>query len=113
VNDKQTAELRYLATLVRSRQIRQSTIALATGVHQSQVSRILSGRMRRSSKNVQILCKYANLYQQQERGNTVPSADALCEALLRVWDGTHAHAEALIKTMEAIQAVQDAIRRGK
>ncbi len=37
----------------------QMEIARATGIHQSQISRILSGNIRRSSRNVLRLCKYA------------------------------------------------------
>lgn len=48
-----------LATHVASRNITQQAIALATGVHQSQISRILSGEVRRASKNVIKICKYA------------------------------------------------------
>lgn len=51
--------LHLLADRVLSGQLSQSQVAEATGVHQSQVSRILSGEARRASKNVLRLCKFA------------------------------------------------------
>lgn len=55
----QIALLDTLRHLVSIKEIRQLEISLATGVHQSQISRILSGSVQRSSKNVQKLCSYA------------------------------------------------------
>lgn len=48
-----------LRTAVSQRQITQSEIAVATGVNQSQVSRILAGPVKRFSENVQKLCAFA------------------------------------------------------
>lgn len=54
-----TAMLDALKALISSGIASQSDISRATGVHQSQISRILSGNVRRLSKNVQKLCTYA------------------------------------------------------
>lgn len=51
-----------LAKAVAGKKVTQTTISLATGVHQSQVSRILSGEVKRASKNVKRLCNYYNLH---------------------------------------------------
>ena len=51
--------LRLLADRVLSGELSQIQVAEATGVHQSQVSRILAGEARRASKNVLRLCKFA------------------------------------------------------
>ncbi|MFM0187998.1 hypothetical protein PQR25_19570 [Paraburkholderia nemoris] len=107
---EQTAELRYLAALVGARQITQATIASATGVHQSQISRILSGQIRRSSKNVYVLCKYAVSLRREVRNGDGHAAEALSATVLRVWDGTQHHADALIELLEALRAVQNIIR---
>ncbi|HEX7908671.1 MAG TPA: helix-turn-helix transcriptional regulator [Paraburkholderia sp.] len=109
-NPEQTAELRYLAALVGARQITQSVIASATGIHQSQISRILSGQIRRSSKNVQELCKYAISLRREVRYDDGRAAEALSATILRVWDGTQHHADALIELLEALRAVQNIIR---
>lgn len=55
----QQSMINALRDLVLSGETTQSEVSQVTGVHQSQISRILSGNVRRSSKNVQKLCKYA------------------------------------------------------
>jgi transcriptional regulator with XRE-family HTH domain len=54
--------LNRLAEAVASNAVTQQTISEATGVHQSQISRILSGKVRRVSKNVLRLCNFYNLH---------------------------------------------------
>lgn len=54
--------LTLLAIAVSARKVTQEEIAKATGVHQSQVSRILSGQPKKESKNVRRLCKYYELH---------------------------------------------------
>lgn len=56
---EQIALLTQLASDVVCRKISQKKIAADTGVHQSQISRILSGQVKRASRNVQTLCNYA------------------------------------------------------
>lgn len=51
-----------LAKAVAAKEITQTSISRATGIHQSQVSRILSGDVKRASKNVQLLCKFSDLH---------------------------------------------------
>lgn len=53
------AKLNALRALISSGSISQLEVAKATGVHQSQISRILAGNIRRASKNVGKLCNYA------------------------------------------------------
>lgn len=55
----QSAQLLLLSDYMDRKQLTQQELALATGVHQSQVSRILAGRARRTSRNLLKLCKYA------------------------------------------------------
>lgn len=51
-----------LAKAVADKKTTQTCISEATGVHQSQVSRILSGNAKRASKNVRRLCSFYNLH---------------------------------------------------
>lgn len=74
--------------------VSQSDIARATGVHQSQVSRILAGAARRASPNVLLLCKFANEMGQFTTTNPASNL-VLMDALRAVWDGTEAHAQAI------------------
>lgn len=51
--------LHTLAKQASAGSLTQAALADATGVHQSQISRILAGKVRHASKNVLKLCKYA------------------------------------------------------
>lgn len=59
LHPNQAELLAALARHVALRKTTQQALAEETGVHQSQVSRILAGDARRASKNVLKLCKYA------------------------------------------------------
>lgn len=90
-----------LTAIFKSKKWNQSRIAMESGIHQSQVCRILSGKFKRCSKSVLILCKYANLSLVQK--NTDPRAnEQLMKALSLAWDGTDAHAEMIAKLLITI-----------
>lgn len=83
------AELSLLTSLriaVADRRITQQEIAHATGVNQSQVSRILAGQCKRSSGNVAALCRFAvERFSFPELGESAPAsvrAHALVDALM-------------------------------
>jgi transcriptional regulator with XRE-family HTH domain len=59
LQSEQLRQIQALAKAVSSRSLSQKALAEATGVHQSQISRILAGQVRFASKNVVKLCKYA------------------------------------------------------
>jgi predicted XRE-type DNA-binding protein len=98
-------ELRTLDCLrhaVAVRSITQSGIAAATGVDQSQVSRILAGRIKRVSANVSKLCRFAS--QLQDVAAVDPADNVvLMQALRIVWDGTVAHAEAIAQVILSLR----------
>jgi transcriptional regulator with XRE-family HTH domain len=52
--------LSKLSYFLKDTKIGQKEVEAATGVHQSQISRIISGNVRRASPNVLRLCKYAD-----------------------------------------------------
>ncbi len=85
--------LDFLRDAFRSRRVSLKDIGGRTGVHVSQVSRILSGDIRRVSVNVKKICKFANELSVGMR----PKRDLnyLIETLKIVWDGTPEGAEAL------------------
>jgi transcriptional regulator with XRE-family HTH domain len=56
---EQVGQLALLSKYLSKKQLTQIELARATGVHQSQISRILAGNVRRASKNVIKLCRYA------------------------------------------------------
>ncbi|WP_425497371.1 helix-turn-helix domain-containing protein [Paraburkholderia fynbosensis] len=59
MDSKNEEQLSWLRAAVSERRLTQSQIAAATGVDQSQVSRILAGRAKRNSENVTALCAFA------------------------------------------------------
>lgn len=101
--------LSWLTAEVRARRLSQIEIATASGVHQSQISRILAGKARRASANVRKLCKYATSLRQGASAQTLAGPDskvAIDHAVMRVWDGSSEHASALVELLEAVDRVQ-------
>lgn len=80
----------------------QSEIARGARIHQSQVSRIMSGDFTRiTSQSVIRLCEFARIT------TTVPEplSSALHQSLRAVWDGTKAQEKALVKLLRAADAL--------
>lgn len=104
-SDIQSA-LGKLRLLVSSKEISQTEISLATGVDQSQISRILAGQVRRVSANVLEICKFASSFEGSR--NRDPSESAvLMSALRTVWDGTPAHAEAIASVLLSLRKFKE------
>jgi len=108
---KATAEVaRARRALVRLG-ARASTVQVAadTGIHQSQVSRLLRGQFHRLSRNVRLLLAYAA---QRGRAPAAQGADAakasVIRAALRTWDATPEGAQALVRLLRSVQD----LRRG-
>jgi predicted transcriptional regulator len=81
-------ELRRIFSLYSKNQL---DIAESTGVHQSQVSRILRGAFKlTTSHNVIRLCEYAEkCATQKEPPRRVRDSEAIMNALEDVWNGSH------------------------
>lgn len=101
--------LEALKASVEARHIGLKHISEATGVHISQVSRILSGKIKRGSKNVEKICKFAKISDLQQ--NSTVSEELLLKAIKEVWDGTNEHAIALVNFLAAINRYQVDIQR--
>jgi len=101
--------IQRLSSDVRQGSLTQQQISDATGVDQSQVSRILAGNMRRVSENVEKLCNYAKTldtpYERDEQ-----SKQDLIKALLQLWDGTPVHAITLKQLLHAIGQTQSTFK---
>lgn len=103
------AQLDALRDAVKSHMVDLKTISQATGVHVSQISRVLAGEAKRVSPNVEKICKFA-----KEAG--FASCDSAGEEVLRkaiadVWDGTAVHAQALAQILRAIDLYVVSSRR--
>lgn len=86
--------------------LHQLQIQAATGVHQSQISRILAGDFKFVTPKVEALCKFAGVNYAKNRsvsprGDVLPTAgpDRPHTTVLRafevVWDGSPRHADAI------------------
>ncbi len=80
----------------------QKELAIATGVHQSQISRMLSGSAKRVSKNLVKVFEYLeNLHGGYANKSEIPRV--LKDAIQFSWDGTPGHAEALARVIISLR----------
>ena len=97
---------RSLAALGR----RASTVDIAarTGIHQSQVSRLLRGQFRRVSPNVRRLLECARdsgRVSSRER-TEVQAKQAVIRAALNTWDATPEGARALVRLLRSVAGLR-------
>lgn len=88
------SQLERLRIAVQAGELSQTTISLETGIHQSQVSRILSGHGKLASKNTLKLCKYSSDLHNLD-SSSKPIDQRLLNAISKVWDGSTEHAAAI------------------
>jgi len=97
---------RSLAALAR----RAQTIELAerTGIHQSQVSRLLRGQFRRVSPNVRKLLECAGTPQKRpsREQSALQGKQAVVRAALRTWDATPEGARALVRLLRSVEGLR-------
>jgi transcriptional regulator with XRE-family HTH domain len=95
------------AALARARAQRlgltQDDIALALGLAQSQVSRLLAGRIKRRSRAFDDLCGYLEKHISSGSAEIAPE---LREAVLETWDGTPTHAHSLAAVIRALSLLK-------
>lgn len=84
----------------------QNGIALALGISQSQVSRVLSGRARRRSSVFAAVCKYVHSSVAAQPADALRHHPELMEAVADVWDGTTDHAQALALVIRSLGALR-------
>lgn len=99
------SELQRARASARSLGLRQRDIAEATGLSQSQVSRILRGRRIRSSDSTEAVCIYVRSKLQPIDLEDVQACTPLMSALSKVWNGTNQHAMALSAVIESLGAL--------
>lgn len=91
-----------LAARIRSEGITQTQLAVAIEASQSQVSRILSGRIVRHTKLLDRLCAYARHRLNFGKHSDVRRNAELMAALADVWDGSDEHAHALAQIIRSL-----------
>ncbi len=97
--------------LVNAGKLTQVEIQEHTGVHQSQISRILAGKAKRSSRNVESLCKYARNLTAAEGSSALVGASELQGMVLKIWNGTGQHAQAISDVLMALDRLQNCVAR--
>ena len=100
---------RSLAALGR----RASTVDIAarTGIHQSQVSRLLRGQFRRVSPNVRRLLDYKP--EVKKRTLSARAQQAVIRAALKTWDATPEGARALVRLLRSVQGLRPRAPRAR
>jgi transcriptional regulator with XRE-family HTH domain len=93
-------------TKARSKGLRQQDIAKALGINQSQVSRILTGRIRRHTSVVERVCQYVLHRELDQTRRQVRDNAELIDALAAAWDGTSQHASALATVIRGLGALR-------
>ncbi len=83
----------------------QCALSLATGIDQSQISRIRAGRFKRLSKNVQALCRYANI-SIQEKSAKPDIPQVIQDALNDLLDGTPTTERAVLALLKAASKLE-------
>jgi hypothetical protein len=97
---------RSLAALGR----RASTVDIAarTGIHQSQVSRLLRGQFHRLSPNVRKLLDYGSDpgKARSREETTLQAKQAVIRAALQTWDATPEGARALVRLLRSVAGLR-------
>ena len=94
--------LSFLNDQLRQGKLRQIDISLVTGVDQGQVSRILSRKIKRVSKNVLKICNYANSIGSSNHPTKI-ATEEMIERMLRIWDQNPERATALDQLLRSIE----------
>lgn len=95
----------YIAHRAKQLNITQESISEATGVSQSQVSRVLSGKSKRASKVFIKICNYVNNYNTTVTAEMVSKNKVLLDAIASVWDGSDAQSNALATVIRTLSLV--------
>lgn len=77
-----------ISSIAKSLGLTQKTIANGSGISQSQVSRVFSGKGKRESKAYKEICKYINYQKVRVSPELVIGNQKLINALTKVWDGS-------------------------
>ncbi len=104
---------RPVATLVHeigvymaANNIGQKEAANRSGIDQSTVSRILKGAIRRHTRALFELCKFARIPAYDEVEADPAENELLVQALRQTWDGSPEHAKALARVIKSLRGLE-------
>lgn len=104
------AQCYRIATRAKEIGLSQSQLASAINSDQSQISRVLAGKIKRPTRVFQELCIYVLKGNQGIDPCLVRESEVLVNALASVWDGTSSHASALANVIKALGAFRSNTR---
>lgn len=93
--------------ILRAAGITQEQAAAQAGCTQSQVSRILQGKIARETTTAVRLCIYAENVAGRTSGPPSKGRDAIDLAVAQVWDGSESHAHAVADLLNAVARLRD------
>ncbi len=83
----------------------QEALALLLDLTQPQISRMLSGKLRRETKAFSDLCGYLDGLPTRP-GSERQLPEEIKSAALEIWDGTHSHARAISTVIRALSLLR-------
>ena len=98
-------EVRRLRTVLRQRSVTQEALAIDLKVSQSQISRVLAGRLKRRTELLRNLSGYVDRLVSGKTTSVVRKNELLMRALMETWDGSEAHAQALAIVIRSLRAL--------
>lgn len=112
MNSAEEELLAWLRAAVADRRFTQFEIARATGVDQSQISRILKGQAKRASANVSALCRFAAEASRHTSITREVPAVAKAQALLHeLMDGSAEEQRSIAELLAHLVVARNASRR--
>lgn len=84
--------------------ITKAELARRSGVHPSQVGRLLAGEGERLSQNLLQICKILGI---DPYGEAADDKARISEAALSVWDGTHEGADAIVGLLQQLARIKE------
>jgi len=97
-----------------SGQITQNELSKKTGVHQSQISRFLSGDFVRPTQSLKIICEELKIpWVKTGNKKSVKGNKTLMDSLQRAWDGSDRHADVIAKLLDSVAETNSYLVEGK
>ena len=104
VTEEEAAGLRGRRLAVRAKSLGLTQVAISEAllIEQSQVSRVFSGKIRRSTPVFEKICKYVENAGSNPTPQDIAENHDLVQALREVWDGSSEHARALAAVIRSL-----------
>lgn len=92
-----------LKKYLEENKVTEQSVANATNIDQSYISRIKNGKFKRVTENVKKVCEYARIDLNFVKESSPAEKTILMNAIYEVWDGTEKQAKALAKVIRSLK----------